>query len=154
MTVRNECLTLYLYFYGSVFFFYCSLESTEDWLYNALLSLGQHSASWRVRIHGNRSVVQTKTQGSTFYIYPSTQPSTYLLYLSVLQIHIWVSWEQESNLELSPRAGARFTNPKKIHPDWRTPTMKSDAVGEEKSTSYMTPLNVFLLDEPLWSERQ
>ncbi len=56
-------------------FFYCSLENTEDWHYNALLSLGQHSASWRVRIHGNSSAVQTKTQGSTPFMYPLTQHS-------------------------------------------------------------------------------
>lgn len=59
------------------FFFHCSLESTEDWRYNALLSLGQDSASWLLRIHGNSSAIQTKTQGSSSFMYPLTQPSIY-----------------------------------------------------------------------------
>lgn len=56
---------------------------------------------------------------------------------NILQMHIWVLWEQESNLDLSSRAGASFTKPKKIHPDWRTPTTKSDALGELESALHL-----------------
>lgn len=144
-------------------FFYCSLESTEDWHYNALLSLGQHSASWRVRIHGNRSAIQTKTQGSTSFMYPLTQPSIYQPHhatLPPLQLNSPTSgtmfskctsgfYENRSLTWICPPEQEPDSQNLKIHPDWWTTTLKSDAQGSP-FTLIHTCLKVFLLDGPIW----
>lgn len=62
---------------------------------------------------------------------PLNSPISRTVFL--LQMHIWVSWEQESSLDLSSGAGARFTKPKEVYPDSWTPTMMSDAPGEPES---------------------